>query len=232
MNGTNNRFVAYIDIAGYKNLVTKSPREALAVIKEFFKMGYWLTHETDRDLSGKIKGIFISDCGIIWTDETVNEENFYETFKLILVAIKKINENTMKSQIMRRNRRMLSTSVAYGEFYPIKTVDHGNIQKNLIYGQAYIDAFMDNSNNLDPGLCRIVTEKLPETISRMLRTTNNNDPLFSFLCHENDKLYYYWNCRTIDEIPAFKKQYQQAKDCKFKKMFNALSKNYNLQGEN
>jgi hypothetical protein len=195
-------------------------------------LGYYLTKENDPDIAGKIKGIFVSDCGIIWTDEAVNEENSYETFKLILTAVKKINEDTMNSQIMRRNRRMLSTSVAYGEFYPIKTVEHGNIQKNLIYGQAYIDAYMDNSNKLDPGLCRIVTEKLPETISGMLSITNNNDHLFSFLCKEEDKLYYYWNCRTIDEITAFKKQYQIAKDSKYKKMFDALSENYNLEGLN
>jgi hypothetical protein len=226
MTEVNKRFVAFIDIAGYKNLVKNRPREALAVIKEFFKIGYWATHESDTDISGKIKGIFVSDCGIIWTKETVNEENSYESFKLILTAVKKINEKTMKSEIMHRNRRMLSTSIAFGEFYPIDTVAHGNIQKNLIYGQAYIDAYLDNSNKLDPGLCRIVTKKLPDTISRMLSATDTDDQWIPSLQKEGDKLYYYWNCRTIDEISAFKKQYQQAIDIKYKKMFDAISKNY------
>jgi len=231
MTRKENRFVAFIDIAGYKNFVKKNPKKALAVIKEFFKNGFYMTENSNPEFSGQINGIFISDCGIIWTKDKVNEENLLELFKLILRAAKNINERTIENEIMNKNQIMLTTSIAYGEFYSIKTVGHGNIQKNLIYGQAYIDAYLDNSNRLNPGLCRIVIkDNFPEKLSRILGSIPVDDDVLSLIRKDNSKMYYYWNCRTDDEIDTFKDQYQKAIDTQYEKMFKALSNNYGYSG--
>ena len=210
--------------------MNSNPDEALAVIKEFFKIGYWQIPR-DNQPQGRVVGIwldglFVSDCAIIWTELVSDDKSCIDQFHNILDIVKKINEEVLHSEVMRRNRIMLSTSIAFGTFFQIKTVDHEHIHKNMIFGPAYIDAYSDNLDNLDPGLCRIVKKNLPELITSRLNSSPTNDDLLAFVRQDEDRIYFYWNCTTLNEIETFKDKYRQAREAKYQKMYDALSIHY------
>lgn len=229
-SGENLRFVAWLDISGFKKLMKFNPDEALAVIKEFFKIGFWQLHPDNqpqgRDTELGLDGLFVSDCAIVWTKIVSDDQSRIDQFRNILKIVKKINEEVLRSEVMRRNRIMLSTSIAFGEFFSIKTEEHDHIRKNMIFGPAYIDAYTDNLDNLDPGLCRIVKKNLPELISSRLNSSPANDDLLAFVRQDEGRIYFYWNCRTSIEIETFKAKYRQARETKYQEMFEALSIHY------
>lgn len=229
-SGENLRFVAWLDISGFKKLMKANPDEALKVIKEFFKIGFWQLPRDDqpqREVAVPgLDGLFVSDCAIIWTNLVSDEQSCIDQFRNILEIVKKINEKVLLSEVMRRNRIMLSTSIAFGKFCSIKTKDHDHIQKNMIFGPAYIDAYTDNLDNLDPGLCRIVKKNLPELISNGLNSSLTHDNLLAYVHQDEDGIFFYWNCRTFDEIETFRANYRQARDAKYQEMYEALSIHY------
>lgn len=224
----NHRIVAWLDIFGFKSLMRSDPDEALSVVKEFFKIGFRELHprnqppEREGDLG--VNGLFVSDCGIIWSELIHDNPSCVEQFQKILKIVKNINEKVFRSEVMKRNRTMLSTSIAYGQFYPIPTKEHEHIDKKLIFGQAYIDAYTDNIN-LDPGLCRIVGHNLPNFISDIIANPPTRN-LFSFIRQDEGQLYFYWNCSTLDEIETFRLNYKRAKEVKYREMYDAISTNY------
>ena len=106
---------------------------------------------------------------------------------------------------------MLSTSIAYGNFTYEPRVEFQGIAKHLIFGDAYLNAFLDNEAGkpkLEPGFCRIVVPSLPEEASRRL---SSSAFLTRRLRKEKDEnLYFYWMVQSAREIETFRKRYKKA----------------------
>lgn len=224
---SDNRFVAFIDISGFKELMRRDEVIALKVIRRFFKIGYDITNPDIGNPEGKIQGLFISDCCVIWTQATEDtNESKISQFNLILQAVRDINKAVLDDHLMKTQDTMLKSSIAFGDFKYIDTQKHALIQKEMIFGDAYIRAYDDNSTKLDPGLCRIVVDKkFPEEIKSKIDQNNESSIFCSLIKKKQSKYYFFWNCHSNEEVEIFWRAYLRSKKEVYKKMYAALSQN-------
>jgi len=188
-NFSGKTFVAFLDISGFKELMKKE--KAISALDTFYQAGYEALSNY-----GELKGIFVSDSGILYATEDIE----IEKFRKILEAVKYINKQMLDKDYM------LKASIAFGEFNYYKRIELPNISKGMILGNAYLSAYLD-SQKVDAGLCRIIKANLPEAI------VIENFPL---LKQRGNYYYYYWNIseNSIDkdsEINKFEEYYKNSK---------------------
>src|SRR5690606_24487936 len=143
-----NTFVAFTDISGFKELM-KNDTIALEAIKYFYQTGYNVLRESEN-----VEGFFVSDCGILFARNGDNEKKLLN----LLDALKRINKRMIEKNYM------LTTSIAFGQFDYQGKIEFQGIEKNAIYGGAYVKAFLDNEMGkpkIQPGQCRLVMQNLP-----------------------------------------------------------------------
>lgn len=209
-------FVAFIDISGFKQLMNDS-RKAWHAIDRFYQYGY----ETLQRYPDVIQGIFISDCGILFSRDTTNQSS---SLVSLLEAIKSINKQ------MLQHNFMLTTSIAFGEFRYQERIEFDGIEKNPVYGNAYVSAFLDNENGkpkIQPGQCRIIKENLPITVREKLDGSSNNELLLRTVKRSKSHYYFYWMVHDEDEIQEFEKDYHDSYNLKYSGMLSALKRNRN-----
>ena len=196
-------FVAFLDISGFKELM-KDSLKGLEALRVLYQTGY----DALRDADG-VEGFFVSDSGILF----VRTGNATERLTKLLNVINLINR-----KMLARNY-MLTTSVAYGHFNYHDKLEFDGIEKNPIYGYAYVQAFLDNevgNPRIQPGQCRVVTRGIPNEIDLqdfdLLRQKGN----------DSKHLYYYWNVLNSNEITHFENQYNDSYKLKYSGMLSAL----------
>jgi len=212
-------FVAFLDISGFKELM-RNEKKAWKALDRLYQSGYEiLIHQNNES---RVEGIFISDKGVLF----VRRNNRImlstsESLKSLLVMIKRINER------MKENDFMLTTSIAYGKFTYREKIEFEGIEKNPIYGNAYVSAFLDNKNGkpkIRPGQCRIVKENLPEDIIRSIEHRQDND-IFRMIRQrngDNKHYYYYWMVNNPSKIDRFEQNYKDAYNLKYAGILKAL----------
>jgi hypothetical protein len=217
------RFVAFIDISGFKELMKHENDDALNVLRRFYQIGYRNLDPKIGKYDDEIRGIFVSDSGIIWTKNIVTKNEIRKKFNLFLKAVQDINQNVLDDFDMKKNQIRLKTSIAFGDFNFVETSNHELIEKNLIYGEAYLSAYKDNSSKLDPGLCRIVIDKkFPIEIKKIIDNNEFYCDLISFIKKFGVKYYFFWNCKNVKDIDIFWKRFQNAKKLVYQKQYEAL----------
>lgn len=136
---------------------------------------------------------------------------------------KKINKKMLEHDFM------LTTSIAYGHFRYQERIEFEGIEKNLVYGNAYVSAFLDNENGkpkIQPGQCRIVKENLPQDVLRVIENNNNSEILCMISKRNNDDnhFYFYWMVEESSEIETFEKEYNDTYNLKYAEMLKALKR--------
>jgi hypothetical protein len=197
-------FVAFLDISGFKELM-KDDRKALEALNHLYQSGYLAL----QDANG-IEGFFVSDSGILF----VRDGTIHERLVRILSVIKNINRR------MLRKDYMLTTSIAYGHFDYHDKLEFDGIEKNPIYGYAYVQAFLDNENGdpkIQPGQCRLVLRNAP-----MLDFHHEDFILLKENNKDRDHRYYYWNVDNENDIQAFEDNYNDSYKLKYTGMLKAL----------
>lgn len=197
-----NTFVAFTDISGFKELM-KNDTIALEAIKYFYQTGYNVLRESEN-----VEGFFVSDCGILFARNGDNEKKLLN----LLDALKRINKRMIEKNYM------LTTSIAFGQFDYQGKIEFQGIEKNAIYGGAYVKAFLDNEMGkpkIQPGQCRLVMQNLPNI-------DIENIPLLVKRGNDNQHLYYYWNIENPIEIQNFERKYRDSYSLKYAGMINAL----------
>ncbi|GAB4514475.1 MAG: hypothetical protein Tsb004_22620 [Allomuricauda sp.] len=200
-----NTFVAFTDISGFKELMKKDT-DALEAIRYFYQTGFNVLLDSEN-----VEGFFVSDCGILFARNGNNNEKL----RAILNTLKRINE-----RLILRNY-MLTTSIAFGHFDYQGKIEFQGIEKNPIYGGAYVQAFLDNEMGkprIQPGQCRLMKKNLPE-IDR------DNFPLLVKRGKDNQHLYFYWNLSNTNQIEEFERKYRDSYSLKYSGMINALKSN-------
>ena len=196
-------FVAFTDISGFKKYM-KDDRAALA-LDALYRNGY-------DELQGQngACGIFVSDCGIIFT-KGGNKKSQFET---ILRIIKNINNK------MLDDGYMLTTTIAYGDFSYHNRIECPNILKNPVYGNAYLAAYLDNEKGkvkIQPGQCRIKKEYLEDIAFEEL-------DYYEYLVLKGGYYYFYWNLDNPNDIDLFEKEYKDSYNQVYSGMKSALEK--------
>jgi len=212
-------FVAFLDISGFKKLMLKE-KMAWEALDKLYQSVYEILRNQNNPC--RVEGIFISDCGVLFIRRNGNTlPTTSDCLKLLLTIIKEINKRMIEHDFM------LTTSIAYGRFKYQERIEFMGIEKNPIYGNAYISAFLDNENGnpkIQPGQCRIVNENLPENIINTLKNQQNDDIFKMVRKHDGDKkhYYFYWMIENPTEIEIFEKNYKDAYYLKYAGILKAL----------
>ncbi len=222
-------FVAFVDISGFKSMLQKDPNDAHKALCRFFQTGYdlldkykneWLNDQVESNYP-KLQGMFISDCAILITSfysNEVNTEDKIVHLQILLEAVRKLNKEMLKSDYM------LTTSIAFGDFRYENRLEFDTIEKNLLIGNAYVDAFLDSEDKnykLKPGQCRIVcgnnTELRDLDFSKI-----SSDFIFSEEVNNKKHRYFYWNLQNTNQIIKFENKYKKADDKVYEAELKAL----------
>jgi len=144
-------FVAFADISGFKEMMKHRERAALA-LDQFYSVGYDVLESQKNRPEPRVEGLFVSDAGVLFVRHA--HSPWTETLQLLLEVIRDLNVRLLRDSIM------LTTSIAYGEFSYKDKFEFPGIRKDALYGNAYLDAFLDNTANnprIQPGQCRILS---------------------------------------------------------------------------
>ena len=198
-------FVAFTDISGFKEMMKGDGVRAIKALSKLNTAGYnALRNNID------VNGFFISDSGILFVrNNTLSKK---EKLNCILEVTSRINKELLADDIM------LTTSIAYGLFSYHQRIEFNGIQKNPIFGNAYVSAFIDNeksSPRIQPGQCRIVIENIEEEVFEDI----------ALLKKVKNHMYHYWMVNNHNEIDAFEREYVDTYQLKYKGMLSALKRN-------
>lgn len=196
-------FVAFTDISGFKQLMKED--KALEALDCLYTSGY-KELQNQRDICG----LFVSDCGILYTigDDKASQ------FEKILSVLKNIN-----TKMLNKNY-MLTTSIAYGYFSYHERNEFMGIQKTPLYGEAYVEVYLDNekgSPKIFPGQCRIKKKYIDDDLLQGSRFKE-------YIRCKKDYYYFYWNVKDPCYIEQFERCYSNSYNLKYMGMIDALKK--------
>ncbi len=207
-------FVAFLDISGFKILMRDEQR-ALRALDQFYETGFRVLHNQSNMGNSRIDGFFVSDSGILFVRSDTGVS--YEQLEALLDAIEQINRRMLGYDFM------LTCSVAYGRFSYHGRFEFTGIEKNPIYGNAYVHAFLDNENGtpkIQPGQCRIIKRGLPATFENL--SEHLGSLVFRRLRNKDRHYYFYWMVDNEGGIEDFEKRYNDTYDLKYAGMLQAL----------
>jgi hypothetical protein len=175
-------FVAYTDIAGFKSMMSDGDRGP-AALDALYSAGY---HVIAQQSSGmpRVEGIFVSDCGILFV---CDGETASRRLESLLTAVEALNRRCFENAVS------LTTAIAWGDFSYRERIEIPGIEKNPVYGNAYVSAFIDNetgSPKLFPNECRIVNQNLPQDVTDLC--TRRTGPVGRRIRTTQTHFYFEW----------------------------------------
>lgn len=156
----NNRYIAYFDVLGYKEVVENLKLED---IKNMMNKLYIFLEMTVKSVGicddvNDIDYIIFSDSIIIYSDN-ISENSFKK-----IVSI-----STALLYISLRQSRPLRCAISHGEFYIDK-------ERNIFFGKALVDAYLIESKQKWSGACiskdtiKFINNKYPSCVEFMKDT--------------------------------------------------------------
>lgn len=147
------KYVAFLDILGFKKKLSELGQDrAKRYIANFSSTVYSVFQGTDRKL---VEGFIVSDCIVLNTKNT-NEFSLRE----IIETIVRICRNEFKE-----NSILIRGAIAKGNFENMPAVELANLRKELIVGQAYVDAYLLEDKAKVSGI--ILTQEVYEDLSNI-----------------------------------------------------------------
>lgn len=167
------KIVAFVDTLGFKQKITSiSHEEAKEVIKKFNSEIYNLWKRLHYHSDDSIHGQTFSDSFILYTD---NDNS--ESLRKILIFLKELYQ----ASILRCDLP-LRGGIALGDFDRIPATEFNNLQKELVIGTAFIDAYYLESAKKIKGSKIIYRSQIHERIETDLQefksietTSSSND---------------------------------------------------------
>lgn len=199
-------FVAFTYISGFKTMMKEGER-AVRAIDTLYNAGFNVLANTSD-----VNGLFISDCGILFSRN--QNQNQRQQLEVLLDVVCKLNQQVLHNDIM------LTTSIAWGEFSYHNRIEFPGINKQPIYGNAYVSAFLDIEKGvprIQPGQCRIIKHGVPTEI---FSTVAQQAHIENAKAH----WYYYWMVKESEHITEFKSGYQDSYNLKYAGMLNAIKR--------
>ena len=154
-------FVAFIDISGFKSMMKDGQRAVLA-LDAFYRSGYSVLNEYRHERPNQqsnVHGFFISDCAVLFVTDP--QESTVIRFEAICRILQQIHKRTFQNAVQ------LTTAIAWGPFDYHERIEFIGLNKDPIYGNAYVDAFIDNESGepkLYPNECRLLRKGLPPDV--------------------------------------------------------------------
>ena len=193
--------VCFIDISGFKRMMRKR-ENAFHALESFYQTGYDILRLHSQHHLGNepnVEGIFISDCAVLFVRH--QNSSLSAILRPMLEIVERLNTEMINRDVL------LTTSIAYGYFSYEPRHEFIGIEKNIVFGAPYLEAYLDNSvgqPKLVPGLCRILVGNLP--VRELNNLLKKKDPFFQRLAKHNgseDHLYFYWMLNEKAQIREF-----------------------------
>ena len=201
-------FVSFTDISGFRK-ATRNRGEAIRILNAFYQAGYDILKD-QAEADPRVDGLFVSDCCVLFVRSV--DTSATDKLNAILRVVETLNRRLLDAQVM------LVSSVAYGPFTYQQRLEFPGIEKNPLFGNAYLDAYLDVSDSktkLLPGQCRVACRNLPDRLD----VTGGGTRL---LTRRPEHRYFYWMVPTPAEIPAFDEQYSRACSLNSKLKYSAM----------
>jgi hypothetical protein len=212
-------FVAFMDLCGFKELM-RNEDKAWKALDKMYSTGYQVLKNNNNQ--SLIEGLFISDSGILFVRRNLQHDISIELdLYPLLSVVKKINEWMLNDDLM------LTTSIAYGQFRYQERIEFVGIEKNPIYGNAYVSAYFDNVNGypkIQPGQCRLVKRGLPSICNEDNINIGQYGNFIRERAGDSQHNYFYWNVENPDEIENFEERYKDSYNLKFQGILKALKR--------
>ena len=127
------KYVAFLDVLGFKKLLEGiNQDEAEQFISTLSALIYRIWEEKHAQKSKIINGFIVSDSIIVYTNND-KPESLQELIDYVIEVCKRA---FIEQSILFR------CGIAKGSFNHLKATSFDNLQKGLIVGQAYIDAYL------------------------------------------------------------------------------------------
>jgi len=154
------KIVAFVDTLGFKQKITALKHEAAKdVLKKFNSEIFQLWRKFEYDKDSTIQGQTFSDSLIIYTEDDSNES---------LLKILSFLSELYKISITKVDLP-LRGGVSIGEFDRIPATNFNNLQKELVIGSAFIDAYFLESTNRIKGSKIVFRHNIHLTIEKKLQ---------------------------------------------------------------
>lgn len=124
------KYVAFLDVLGFKSkLATLSQYEAAEFIGNFSTTAF---RQWEHEKISNLNGYIVSDSFIIYSNDT-STESLNELIRVVANICKKE---------FAQNSILLRGAIAKGPFEKLEAREISTLQKGLIVGQAYVDAYL------------------------------------------------------------------------------------------
>lgn len=153
------KYVAFIDTLGFKQRITKVTHEqAVEVIRLFNQTIFDLWRELELDRDNDIRGRTFSDSIIIHSEG----ESIQELEKILIFLMKLYKISITNCDLPLRG------GLAFGDYDDLQAVEFQNLQKGLVVGTAFIDAYLLESSNQIKGSKLLFGQEINLKIERKL----------------------------------------------------------------
>lgn len=181
------KYVAFLDILGFKDRIRGlQPEEAKKLIRAFSKIIFDIFKEKNSD--GRINGYIVSDSVILYSDDDSKDS---------LEALIKLTREICEKEFIK-NSILMRGAIEKGEFDKVPAEELPGLEKGLIVGEAYIDAYLVEDSGsvkvmgvilskdvyediLDPNITKDIVEETEDKETYYLLRYINVD----FLCEDN-----------------------------------------------
>lgn len=208
--------VGFLDISGFKKMMERGVR-AERTLNKFYNTIFRVGSQFNvaRSNTVKVRSLVVSDCAVIFIDNNELVQDRVRDLQTILRFIQRVNRDLVTS---RGGLSIMTTcSIDYGRFKYEDRIEFRGIGKDYFFGQPYVKAFLDNEKlKSKPGYCRALRRNL--NIPNNYRTS----PPLSLLETEEDYHYFYWMLNSLDELPSFKREYEDISQSVYTKMVSLL----------
>ena len=183
-------FVAFADIGGFKAMMADGNRAAVA-LDVLYRAGYDVANQQQHG-PANVEGLFVSDSGILFARG--NGVSEIDELSSLLRAVARLNWRCFRKAVS------LTTSIAFGEFSYHQRIEVPGVEKNPVYGNAYVNAFLDNeagTPRLYTNECRIVKEGLTDGVLEWCQ--EDYGELQGCLRETENHFYFEWMRLHIDQ---------------------------------
>lgn len=170
------KFVAYIDILGFKEMVKN--QQARKKLASFQQSIYDIWRESGFQDDRGLNGLAYSDSLTIYSQNDTPES----LSKILDFVGQLYRKSLFKHNIMLRG------GLDKGEFDVARVQGFSNLSKNQFFGQAFIDAYLLESNNGIKG-CRFV---FGEDIKQIIKTEDFINSIKFGNLDSNNIFDYFW----------------------------------------
>jgi hypothetical protein len=176
------------------------------------------TYNTRNEMNdARIRSLVVSDCSVIFVDNSRLVEDKIRDLKIALGFIRQINRRLISEE--SGLSIMTTCSIDYGKFRYEDRLEFEGVDKEFFLGQPYINAYLDNEKlKRYPGKCRILTDFSSSNVDR--------EGYHSLFLSKRRKRYryFYWMINNRNSKKDFDKEYRNAYRTKGTQKYVAISR--------